>query len=199
MTTMTEERPRLTRPSAGIAVDPARVIAMRFRRLLSRKQMSAAITALGLTGERGDPVRFGPDAIGKIETGQRKPSLDSLRAICAVLMCTPDDLMPGGPVIALPKVAREREARLAHNTELRNFAIRRGLRYKNPRTGRVYYGKKLRAAYARYIEVQLAEATGDGIAIQAANVAYEKALTAVPRAAQGESQGDDGPGELLAS
>lgn len=200
MTTTTEERTKITRPGAGFAVDPGRVMAMRFRRLLKRPQMSARIAALGLTDEDGRPVRLGRDAIGKIETGQRKPSLDALRAICAVLDCTPDDLTPGGPVITLPKAARERQARLAHNGELREFAIERGLRYKNPNTGRVYYGKKLREAYARYVDFKLAQSAGDEDAIRAANAAFSSALTAVPRAAAGENRDDDDEtGELLAS
>lgn len=198
MTTTTEARPRITRPGAGVAIDPGRLMAMRFRRLLKRPQVSARITALNLTDEDGAPVRVGRDAIGKYETGQRKPSLDSLRAICTVLGCSPDELMPGGPVIALPKTARDRQARLAHNGELRDFAIPRGLRYKNPKTGRVYYGKKLRAAYARHIGLQLAEAAGNQDAIREARTAYEAALAAAPRAPRERAEDEDA-GELLAS
>jgi transcriptional regulator with XRE-family HTH domain len=190
MTITTEGRLRITRPGAGVAIDPGRLMAMRHRRLVSRQQMSARVAALGLVSEHGEPVTTGRDAIGKYETGARKPSLDALRAICAVLDCKPDDLMPGGPAIPLPPSAKARQARLDHNRDLREFALAYGLRYKNGKTGRVYYGRKLRAAYARHVDLLAAISARDDGAIQEARAALAAALAAAPRAPA--QTGDDG-------
>lgn len=182
MTTTLEERPRITRPGSGVAIDPRRLLAMRHRRgMPRRRQLSARIEALGMTDDRDRPVRAGVDHIGKLETGQRNPSPFLFTALCAALECTPEELLPGGPVTSLPRAARDRRVRLDHNQCLRDFAIPRGLRYKNPETGRVYYRKELREAYARYVALDLALTTGTEAEVRAATAAYEKALAAAPR------------------
>lgn len=196
MTATTEDRPRITRPGSGVAIDPNRLMAMRYRRFLKRYQLADRIRELGMTDSHGKPVRLGVDHLGKLETNQRKPSLDMFRALCAALNCTPEELMPGGPVITLPKAARDQKARLAYNDELRRFAIPRGLRYKNPKTGRVYYRKELREAYARFVALDLALTTGTESEIRAATAAYEEALAAVPRVPGAEPEDET---ELLAS
>jgi transcriptional regulator with XRE-family HTH domain len=198
MTTISEERTRVTRPGAGVAVDPQRVLIARQKLFLRRWQLSDKIRDLGMTGSHGEPVTLGPDFLGKIESGKRKPSLDSFAALCAALDCEPDDLMPSGRSVTLPRSLRERKARLDHNGDLRDFAIPRGLRYKNPETGRVYYRKELREAYARHLALLTARESGDATSVRQAELAYESALARVPRVnevADLESPGQD----LLAS
>jgi transcriptional regulator with XRE-family HTH domain len=171
-------------------------MAMRHRRLLKRYQLADLIRDLGMTDSGGKVITRGVDVLGKYETGQRKPGLDTMRVLCAALKCAPEELMPGGPVITLPKAARDRKNRLDHNQALRDFATPRGLRYKNPKTGRVYYRKELKEAYARYVALDLALMTGTENEVRAARAAYEEALAAVPRAPGTESEDET---ELLAS
>lgn len=199
MTTVAEDRPRITRPGAGVAVDPKRVLAARHRLFLNREALSGRIAELGITDASGQLVTLGKDFIGKIEAGTRKPSLDSFRALCQALEVSSSELMPGGRVTTLPKELRERKARLDHNRDLRDFAIPRRLRYKNPETGRVYYGKKLRAAYAAWITLESVRESGDEAAVRAATAAYEKALAQVPPAPGSEADDDLGDTDLLAS
>jgi hypothetical protein len=183
MTTTTEDRPRITRPGAGVTVDPQRVMTVRNKRLLTRERLSEKIRALGLTDDAGRPVTLGPDFLGKIETGGengRRPGLHSFRALCLALECDPAELMPGGRETVLPRSMRERLARLDHNRDLRDFAVPRGLRYKNPDTGRVYYSKALRAAYAAWLALE-AVRDGDEEQVRAAEKDYEAALARVPR------------------
>jgi DNA-binding Xre family transcriptional regulator len=94
MTTLTgaAERPTKTairRPASGVAIDPAKLIAMRSRRSLSRLQLSV------LTAQR-DPEGNGisRDAIAKIENGQRRPKTATLAMLCDALDCTPEELLP---------------------------------------------------------------------------------------------------------
>lgn len=201
--TATDERPRITRPGSGVAIDPRRLMAMRHTRDLKRYQLSGRIRELDLRDDKDRPILIGVDHLGKLETGQRKPSQDAFRALCAALGCTPVELMPGGPALAMPKAARDRKARLDYNDELRQFAIPRGLRYKNPRTGRVYYGKRLREAYALLVALELTRETGTQAGIREAEAAFAEALTLVPRALgqdrdDGEDDGEDET-DLLAS
>jgi transcriptional regulator with XRE-family HTH domain len=177
MTTSIKDRPRIVRPGSGVAVDPGRVMAMRQSRLLSRKQVSDRVRKLDLLDEHENLVTLGCDHLGKIETGHRKPSLDAMRALCDVLECKPDELMPGGPVIPVPVTARARKSRLAHNRELRAFAIQNGLRYKNSRTGRVYYAKPLRNAYAAHVAAIMADAQGDADDVETTGKLAAAALT----------------------
>lgn len=181
--TITEDRPRITRPGDSVAVEPRNVMALRKLRRLTRKQMSDAIAALALVNDNGRPVSLLKDAIGKIETGQRNPSVAAFAAICAVLGCEPEALAPGAPVIPLSPGDAEAEDRLEYQRELRDFALARGLRYKNTRNGRVYYGLRLREAYERYLDLAAAEGSGDPEAEAAARAAYRRALARVPRTA----------------
>lgn len=200
MTTPAEDRPRITRPGAGVAVDPRAVLRARHKKFLKRWQLSDRITELGMTDSAGKPVTLGKDFLGKIEAGTRRPSLDSFRALCAALEVDPSELMPGGRVTTLPKELRERKARLDHNRDLRDFATPRRLKYKNPETGRVYYGKKLRAAYAAWVHLRSVTESGDEAAVRDALAGYENALAQVPPAPGSEDDDLDEPGQdLLAS
>lgn len=204
-TTKDKDRLRIARPGSGVAVEPRRVMAMRMDRLLSRKQVSDRIAALGLTDEHGEPVTVGRDHLGKIETGWRKPSLDAMKALCTVLECRADELTPGGPAITMPASARARQSRLDHNRELRDFAIQHGLRYKNPRTGRVYYKKVLRRAYAAQVAATMAAEGPDTGALEDAQMAAAAALDAavaslsMPGEDPGEDTGEDTGEERLVS
>lgn len=191
-TTKDKDRLRSTRPGSGVAVEPRRVMAMRHDRLMTRKQVSDRVRELGLTDEHGRPVTMGRDHLGKIETGWRKPSLDAMRALCTVLECTADELTPGGPAVTMPASAKARQSRLAHNRELRAFAIKHNLRYKNPHTGRVYYSLKLRRAYAAQVAVTVATEGADTGALEDAQVAAAAALDAAIAALRlpGEDTGD---------
>jgi transcriptional regulator with XRE-family HTH domain len=173
------------------------VLTTRQKRLLKRWQLSEKIAALGMTDTHGNPVTLGKDFLGKIEAGTRKPGLDSFRALCAALECEPEELLPGGRMFTLPRALRERKARLDHNRDLRDFAIPRGLRYKNPKTGRVYYGRFLREAYVAHLDLLAAQESGDSAAVAAAQHAYDEKLARVPRAL-GNQDDRDVP-ELLAS
>lgn len=181
MSTSTKERPRIARPGSGVAVDPSRVMIMRWRRGLTRDEVSDRIAALGLRTDRGRPVSLKRDAVGKVETGQRRPSELAMEALCQVLECAPADLMPGGAPLAMPRSAKVRAARLDHNRELRDFAIRHGLRYKNPKTGRIYYKKALREAYAAHVAAVLATGSGDPEQAAAAEETASAALDAAVR------------------
>lgn len=181
MTTMTEARPRITRPGAGVAIDPKRLTALRELRLMKRRQLSEAVGALGWTEDSGELLTLGQDIIGKYETGTRKPSMDAFRALCEVLECEPKMLMPGGPPITMPEEAVEREARLDHNRELRDFARAFGLRYKNHATQRVYYRRELKAAYLAWVEVRIAERAGDEAGLAGAREAFSAALAKAPK------------------
>ena len=189
---------RITRPGASVAVDSRKVLLARQKKFMKRWQMSQAIAELGLTDEHGRPVTMGVDFLGKVEAGTKKPGLDTFKAMCIVLDCEADALLPGGRPIALTRALRERRARLDNNRHLREFATPRGLRYKNPVTGRVYYGKLLREAYALHLELLAARDTGDEAAVAAAQAAYDAALAKVPRAG-GDEAGDEDDDELLAS
>jgi transcriptional regulator with XRE-family HTH domain/predicted flap endonuclease-1-like 5' DNA nuclease len=164
MTTMTEERaqePRraISRPASGIAIDPERLIAWRSRRAMSRQDLEDAIEALGWTDERGKPVRYTRDAIAKTENRYRKPKPRTLKALCAALSteddpCTPLDLMYDGPPAQLLPAARKHRLRLDYNAGMRAYAEENGYAFRNPATGRVYYPRGLRVAYARHVLAQ---------------------------------------------
>lgn len=191
MTMISQESSRRTRPGSGVAVDPRRVMAMRMRRGLKRWQVSGRVTELAMTDDHGDPVTLGRDHLGKIETGHRKPSLDMMKALCIVLECTSDDLMPGGPAISIPVTAKARQSRLDHNRELRAFAIEHSLRYKNPGTGRVYYSKPLREAYAAHVDARMMVTAGPEAAAAAtrtANEALHTAITAIGLPEDGQDE-----------
>ncbi len=157
MTAMTQERQapgRIRRPAAGIDIDPRLLVAWRNGRALSRQEMSDRIRNLGWKDDRDAPLVFSRDAIAKIENGYRRPRPLTLRAICAVLECSPPDLMPGGSAAPMTTEAAERAQRLDHNEGMREFARANGFTYRNPDTGRVYYSKTLRECYAAHLAQQ---------------------------------------------
>lgn len=86
MNSARERKTTIRRPAAGIAIDPAKLIALRERHALSRQDL-ADLVLIG-----GKPMSR--DAIAKIENGARRPKPATLRAICDALKCTPADLLP---------------------------------------------------------------------------------------------------------
>lgn len=192
-TVVTEESRPSVRAGSGVAVSPQRVMAMRHIRRLSRQQLADRIAALGLTDDRDRPVRLGKDALGKIETGQRKPSVAAFAALTDALACDPADLTDDGRVIEMPQWVIEKQERLDENTGLRMFAAEHGLRYSNPANGRVYYGNPLREAYAAWQDLERARSSGDYEVIEAAQAAFRSALAQAPR------KGAHAPAELIAS
>lgn len=166
---------------------------------MKRRQVSEAITALGWKDDDGEPLTLGQDVIGKYETGTRKPSIDAFRALCEVLRCDPRMMMPGGPDVTMPEEAIEREARLAHNGELRWFAKKYGLKYKNRITNRVYYRRELRAAHALYLDIRMARAAGNRTAVARLEEEFTEALARVPRDPQAGTGSNGDSGVPLAS
>jgi transcriptional regulator with XRE-family HTH domain len=167
--------------------------------MMKRRQVSEAIAALGWTGDDGEPLTWGQDIIGKYETGARKPSIDAFKALCEVLRCDPRMLMPGGPDVTMPEEAIEREARLDHNRELRWFARKYGLKYKNRATNRVYYRRELRAAYALSVDIRMARAAGDEAALARLEEEFTEALARVPKDHQAGTGSNEDSGVPLAS
>lgn len=163
MTTMTEERAparpaqrTIRRPASGIPIDPARLTAWRERRAMSRQDLADAIAALGWADDNGRRLTYTRDAIAKSENGHRRPKPRTLKALCAALSadgdpCEPRDLMPGGLPVQLPPAARKRRLRLDYNADMRLFAETSGFAFRNPVTGRVYYSRGLREAYAQHV------------------------------------------------
>lgn len=182
--TAVEERPRIERPGSSVVINPQNLMNLRLQRNFKPGELASAIAGLGLVNDRGRPVTPQQDFLRKLETGARKPSLDTLRAICAVLECEPRDLMPGAPEIEMPEAAKVTRARLAHNQDLIAFAKRYKLRYKGRRT---YYGTRLEAAFQAYVGLKLAEAAGDESAVAAAQKAFDEALDAAPKAEYGDA------------
>lgn len=176
--TETTARPRITRPGSSVVINPAQVMRLRKIRDLTREEMSEAIRALGWTYRSGRPLSARPDYIGKVETGARHPSLEVLRAFCRVLGCTVADLMPGAPEFDMPEAEKARQARLEHNRELIAFARAHGLKYKGKRT---YYGKPLEDAFARWVDLRIAEAAEDEAAVVQARKAFEAAVAEAPQ------------------
>jgi transcriptional regulator with XRE-family HTH domain len=68
-------------PASGITIDTGRLVRMRYEKSWERADLAAAS---GLS----------PSMIAKIETGERRPRLDKLAAICAALGCSVADLLP---------------------------------------------------------------------------------------------------------
>lgn len=181
MSTVTEERQPVSRAGSGVAVDPQRVMAMRHIRLLTRQQLSDRIAALGMTDDRDNPVRLGKDALGKIETGQRKPSIAAFAALAAALACDPVDLTEEGAVIRVPGWVTKKQERLDENAELRMFAAGHGLKYVNPRNGRVYYSEPLRYAYRCQQELDKARKGRNPAKIEKAQAELSAAIANVRR------------------
>lgn len=170
MTTMTEEAasPERTihrRPASGITIDGHRLEAWRERRGWSRADLSREVAALAWTDDNGDLVTYSRDALAKAENNDRRPKPITLRALCAVLStpdepCTPADLRKGGRPMPLPPSVRAAAQRRARNTAMRAWADARGISYRDPRTGRVYYTKSLRDAYDAWCAENPRDAAG---------------------------------------
>lgn len=174
----TPDRPQARRPGAGVPVDPVKLMALRYMRELTRPQLSAAIAALGLTYENGAPVRAGKDHLGKIERGQNNASQEVLSALCTVLECEPEAILPGGPRPEIPAEMVARLERRNRNDDLIEFAKAHGLRYK---TRRVYYNLPLQEAFAAYENLQAAMRSGDESWVRLAEATFKDALAAAPR------------------
>jgi transcriptional regulator with XRE-family HTH domain len=123
--------------------------------------------------ECGAPVTGGltRDAIAKIENGERRPKARTVRALCAALSTTrqkvrSEDLMPGGPVLALSADAQDRQARLDYNQGMRDFADALGREdlYRNP-AGRIFYTRELQDMYEQYLAETGAGTTGEPAAM----------------------------------
>lgn len=140
----------IKRPGIGIVIDPKRVRWWREnKRALSREDLSLRIAALGLRDDAGRPLTLTKDAIAKIENPDpvrgRNPKPRSVRALCAGLGCSPEDLMPDGPPPGTETAGRRR--RSGHLRGLREFAIANKIRYTKP-SGGMSYSRPLRDAYA---------------------------------------------------
>jgi len=91
---------------------------------------------------------FSRDMINKIETGGengRRPSSETLAAICQVLKCEPEDLMEGSEPLPDGQTA-EHLALIRRNAAMRDWADAHGVDYRSPGTGRIKY-KVLERAY----------------------------------------------------
>lgn len=70
----------IRRPASGIDIDKKRLVRLREERTWTREEL----------GKRAGLSR---SAIAKVETGERRPSIATLAAICEALECTPSDLL----------------------------------------------------------------------------------------------------------
>ena len=111
------------------------------------------------------------DGLAKIETGDRRPKPRTVRALCAVLSTPrrkvrPENLMPGGPVLALSPETQDRQARLDYNQGMRDFAdvLGREDLYRNP-AGRIFYTRELQDLYEQYLAETGAGTTGEPAAM----------------------------------
>lgn len=178
MTTTDTDRPVSRRPGAGVPVDPVKLMALRYRRNLTRLQLSAAIAGLGLAYENGAPVRAGRDHLGKIERGQNRASQEVLGAICTVLECKPEDLLPGGDSPEIPDELVSRLERPDYDRDLQEFAREFGLAGKR---SWAYHDLKLREAFGAHEALEAAVWSGDRRRIRAATAKFEAALKAARR------------------
>jgi len=83
-------RTQIKRPGAGVDIDRNRLIRMREVKLLSRAQLAAKMS-------EDDGFSITPDAIAKIENGNRRPKTSTLSRLCEALGCEPEDLLPAAP------------------------------------------------------------------------------------------------------
>jgi transcriptional regulator with XRE-family HTH domain len=137
-------------PADGHAVRPQRKLTANNRRVAGEVRRCTVC---------GEPVTGGitRDGLAKIENGERHPKPETVLALLAVLSTgrrrlEPEDLMPGAPERAPSQAEREREERLARNKAIRRFAAETGnshLLYN--KSGRIYYGKRIRDLYAEYL------------------------------------------------
>src|SRR5438046_4668162 len=95
----------IQRQGAGIPVDRARLVRMGTERLLSRADLALKMSH-GPCPSCGRPYSHSPrcqrrgeftvtpDAIAKIENGQRRPKTVTLARMCEAVGCQPADLLP---------------------------------------------------------------------------------------------------------
>jgi transcriptional regulator with XRE-family HTH domain len=103
----------------------------------------------------GGKLTITRDAIAKNENGERAPKPITLRALCEALttedeVVTPRDMLPNGTPMSPHADAAAKAARRDHNAAMREFAEERGIEYRHPVTGRIYYSKELRERYAEW-------------------------------------------------
>jgi transcriptional regulator with XRE-family HTH domain len=85
------------------------------------------------------------DMVNKMERGARRPSPETLAAICQALGCEPRELLPGsGPLSGAETLGEPGPPLLAY-AEMRAHADAHGISYRN-QSGRIQY-RKLREAY----------------------------------------------------
>jgi transcriptional regulator with XRE-family HTH domain len=85
------------------------------------------------------------DMINKIERGARRPSPETLAAICQVLGCEPRELGAGSSPAPGGEDREEPVPALSEYAGMRAYADAHGVSYRNSR-GRIQY-RKLREAY----------------------------------------------------
>ena len=68
---------------------------MREIRLLSRAQLAAKMSDDDPNADGAFTIT--PDAIAKIENGNRRPKTSTLSRLCEALGCEPEDLLPAAP------------------------------------------------------------------------------------------------------
>lgn len=76
------------RPGAGVVIDITRLRRLREEKMLSRAELAS------LMSNGNDEFTYTPDAVAKIENGRRRPKTATLRRLCEVLECVPEDLLP---------------------------------------------------------------------------------------------------------
>jgi transcriptional regulator with XRE-family HTH domain len=105
----------------------------------------------------GDAVSrywFSRDSVNKIERGERRPKARTLRAFCEILQCTPAQLMPGSRPLPEGQTSA-RQAMLAFNAGMREYADARGISYRRPgpdgKPGRIAYPPELHDEYSEFL------------------------------------------------
>lgn len=70
----------IRRPGSGVDITPGRLAELRISKLLTRQELAERA---GLTMV----------SVAKLETGERRPSVKTLRQLCEALDCQPGDLL----------------------------------------------------------------------------------------------------------
>lgn len=107
---------------------------------------------------------FSRDAVNKIERGERRPKARTLRAICMILRCRPEQLMAGSRPLPDGATTVHRDL-LGYNKAMRAWADSQDppIPYRDPVSKRIRYGRptdpdSLVSRYARYLDSQRDEA-----------------------------------------